>query len=65
MTLRKALQVLIRNAAENQAGVGCGVRQLPADEERRLVAQAIEKVWSKAYTYPFGPSERANLRLGL
>jgi hypothetical protein len=63
MTFREALRILINNAAQNQAGAGCGIRSLQSDAERVRIAQAIRNVWPKAYGFPMGDSERLNLGL--
>jgi hypothetical protein len=62
MTFRRALQVLIQHAAENQAGTGCGIRSLPSDNARMEIAEAIEKTWPKAYgTFDLDDATRHNL----
>lgn len=63
MTTRKALQILIHHAAENQAGAGCGIRTMPSDKRRDEICEAVLKVWPKAYNYPFGRSDAHNLAL--
>ena len=62
MTYRKALRVLIQNAADNCSGCGTGMRSLPSDNVRAEVADAIEKVWPKAYTtFDLDDATRYNL----
>ena len=63
MTTRKALQILIHHAAENQAGTGCGIRSIPSDKRRDELCEAVLKVWPKAYNYPFGGNDAYNLAL--
>ena len=46
LTRRKAIHILIKHAAKDCSGGGLGPgHTVPPEQERRLVAQAILKVW--------------------
>lgn len=64
MTRKKALQILIKHAAANCAGVGCGLRTLPSKQEQEKVKQAIDKFYFEAYGYQLDSSAWFNLGLG-
>lgn len=64
MTQREALQVLIEHASRNCRGSGMGIRSLPNTKERKRVSEAIEKIWSKAYTWKMADSDKRNLGIG-
>ena len=63
MTMKQALQILIRNAAANQAGAGCGLRVSITEKERIAVKEAIAKVWDRAFDYPLSANQFYNLGL--
>jgi hypothetical protein len=63
MTTRQALQILIYQASQNIKGVGCGIRSLPSDAEIEKLAEAIEKVWNRAYYGSLDNVQRYNLGL--
>ena len=65
MTTRQALQILIEHTSQNIKGVGCGIRSIPSDNEIKMVATAIEKIWPKVYGYPLDNTQRLNLGLPL
>jgi len=63
MTQRRALQVLIRHAAANVAGVGCGIRPVLSTEAKEDVSAAVRAMWRRAHGYPMSDSDWFNLRL--
>lgn len=63
MTKRRALQILIENAAANIRGTSQGIRPEKSREQRAEVRAAIEKIYQDGYGYPFGPNEAYNLGL--
>lgn len=67
MTKREALDVLIRNAAENVSGVGQGLRPEVSTGKNAAVVEAIVKLWHDAYAYPVDEQSLRNLglRVGL
>jgi hypothetical protein len=56
MTLNEAIRVLMRAAARDAAGAGCGIRSLPSNEERSKIAEAMlrcgRRVEGDWYTLP-------------
>jgi len=53
MTKREAIHILIRHAAADCQGVGCGPgHQIPSEKERNLVALAVLKVWPEKHCRP-------------
>ena len=64
MTQRAAIQLLIKHAAANAAGVGQGIRKEVTEDEKQQVRKAISVVWR--YTgYHFPPSDTFFSNLGL
>lgn len=63
MTKRQAMRVLIRHAAENCAGAGCGVRPMLTVSERSAVSAAICRLWKDAYGHDVSESVFLNLNL--
>jgi len=61
MTKQEALHILIRNAAQNCAGVGQGIRHIPPASEKEKVKEAIRKVWP--YNFPCTDNQFRNLGL--
>ncbi len=54
MTKREAINILIKHAASDCVGAGCGPgHQIPSEEERLRVSRAVLKVWPEKY---FGPN---------
>jgi hypothetical protein len=63
VTKREALHILIHHAAASCAGVGCGIRTLPSDDEKRRVRDAIAKVYRDAYGREMEDTDQRNLNL--
>lgn len=63
MTKREALTILIRHAARDIGGVGCGVRPEIDEEAREKVRQAIKKLWREVYNFPIADTDLWNLGL--
>lgn len=63
MSKKEAMQILIRHAAANCAGVGQGIRTMPSEQERERVKEAIVKLYPAAYGYPVDSSVLFNLGL--
>lgn len=63
MTLRHAIQVVIRHAARDAAGTGCGIRDAIPIAERTQLDEALPIVWRRAYGFEMGEHDWFNLRL--
>jgi hypothetical protein len=61
MTEKEAVRILIRHAARDCTGAGCGVRTIPDREERLKVAEAVVKSWPEKY--PISTDDLFNLGL--
>jgi len=54
MTKKQAIHILIKHAAKNCTGAGCGPgHRIPSPEEQERVALAILKIWPEKY---YGPN---------
>lgn len=51
ITRNQALRILIRHAASDVAGAGCGIRMAITDAERMQVARAVARVHLEAHGY--------------
>ena len=58
MKKRDAVAILIRHAAQNIQGSGCGFRIVVTQTEAASVVEAIEKLWSMAYRFPLDNNQR-------
>lgn len=63
MSVSRAIQVLIRHAAANVAGVGCGLRPVVSTDERQELSLAIHTMWMRGHGYPMSGSDWFNLRM--
>lgn len=63
MKEKEAIQILIRHTTRDLRGSGTGIRSIPCGKEREEAIQAIERVWQKAYGFPFRESDRCKLHI--
>lgn len=63
MNKKEATDILIRHAAANVVGVGCGIRGGTSREERALVIEAIKTLWPTVHGFACGANELRNLGL--
>lgn len=53
MTKKEAIHILIRHAASDCMGAGCGLgHSVPSEKEKLTVSRAILKVWPEKYYQP-------------
>jgi len=60
MSLREAIEILIRHACMNIQGAGCGIRQQPTREENMKGARAVERSWKYIYKEEMTEMEKYN-----
>ncbi len=63
MTRKKALQILMENAAENVRGQGCGIRPAHSEQKSALVRDAIIRLWKEAYSWDIRSADLFNIGL--
>ena len=63
MTKKQALAILIENAAENVAGVGCGIRPEVSEERTMRVRWAVVRLYPDAYGRSADENDLRGLRL--
>ena len=63
MTKKEAVKILIQHASNDFKGVGCGIRSLPSEKQKKEATEAFIILWKYAYGWELDDSVRHQLGL--